>query len=243
MLLQRIAFSLTILLATACLSSAQVVVNYVVDAGGNNNNPLNGLSARGTFTVNGNRLTILLENTSAGVPDGFDSAASLLVSLAMNLPDVTFVSGDVSVIGPGSIGLGEWAGLIEGDSVADEWVWTNDFGGDLLESFQQVISTSMGQGGGDVEHFAGGSGNIDGPFGGIAASPPTVSLPDTQRAVSDSIHFELTLSAVLTDDQLAAAARSSMVEFGSDERYLRVPEPTTFWLLVLAAFTRLGRNE
>lgn len=216
---------------TLAPAHADIVVDYVVDAGGNNSDPLNGLAARATYTLSGDQLSILLENTSAGVPVGFDTSDSLLVSLGINLPGVQFATGDAADIGPGSIGIGTWATRGPGESVGEEWLWTNDFGGDLLELYAQVISTSQGQGGGLTTRFDGGSGTVGGPFGGIAADPVLRSIPGSQHAVSDSIRFELTLSAPLTEAELRPAARASIVEYGSDQRYLRVPEPASIALV------------
>lgn len=210
-----------------------IIANYTVDHGGTNPDPLNGLAARATFSLNGTQLTILLENVSTGEPPGFQAADSLLVSLGLNLP-VDIASGDASVIGPGSVGLGSWSGLVASDSVADQWIWTNSYGGDLMSTFRNIISTSQGQGGGPLVHFDGGSGNVDGPFGGIAANPPLLQIPNDHPAVSNSIRFDLTLAGTLTDAQLQTAADAGIVEFGSDARYLGTPEPASALLLGVA---------
>ena len=128
----RLISGMTCLLFLAAplhLSAAQIRMEYFFDAGGGNPNPLNGLSAAATFDMQDVHLTILLENTSTGLPDGFDTSDALLVSLGMNLTGVEILSGDAALIAPGSIGLGAWSSLAEGDSVAEEWLWTNDFGG------------------------------------------------------------------------------------------------------------------
>jgi hypothetical protein len=224
----------TALLLFASPAPAGLIVEYIHDYGGTNTDPLNGLSARGTFSIDGTELTILLENTSTGVPAGFEASDSLVVSLGMNLPDgIVIGSGDSALIGPGSVGVGAWAALGAGESVAEQWIWTNDSGGDLLEAFTQVISTSVGQGGGTLTGFDGQPGDVNGPFGGIAASPPIVSIPGSKKAVSDSIKFTLTLSGALSDTQLELVASKSRVEFGSDVRYLGAPEPASLALLGL----------
>lgn len=240
-----IRFAAAIVLAWASLAaSADVIVNYVVDAGGNNSDPLNGLSARGTFRIDGTTLTVLLENTSSGVPLSFDVADSLLVSVGFDLPGATEIdSGDAAVIGLNSVGLGQWATRGPGQSVGEEWIWTNDFGGDLLQNFAQIISTSAGQGGGTVTRFDGGSGTVSGPFGGIAADPPHRTVPNRQRAVSDSIEFTLTLSGTINEQQLREFAEASLVEFGSDARYLSTPEPGTFLLIAAGALLTFGRRQ
>jgi len=213
------------------------IVDYVVDAGGNTSDPLNGLAARATFDLTGTQLTILLENASTGVPVGFNAADSLLVSLGMNLPDgVSIFSGNAALVGPGSHGVGSWAGRAAGASVGEEWIWTNDFGGDLMAPYAQVISTSSGQGGGTLTRFDGGHGSVDGPYGGITADPPILPVPGNKPAVADSIVFTITLTEGLSDAQLAAVADASIVEFGSNARYLTAnttPEPASL-LLVLA---------
>ncbi len=223
--------------------AGDVVADYAVDAGGNNNQPLNGLSARGTFRISGTQLEILLENTSSGVPSGFDAADSLLASLGINLPGVAISGGASAVVGSGSSGLGAWSARGPGQGVGEEWIWTNDGGGDLMQAFRQVVSTSQGQGGGPLFRFDGGSGSVGGPFGGIAAAPPHRSIPGNQPAVSDSILFTLDLSGPLTETELAPAVAASVVEFGSDARYLQVPEPATLVALSVVLLVRAARRR
>lgn len=235
------AFALVVATGVA---AADVTVDYTVDAGGNNQEPLNGLAARATYRISGNQLSILLENTSLGVPNSFDSADQLLVSLGMNMPQgVDILSGDTAVIGPGSRGLGSWSNRGAGDSVAEEWLWTNDYGGDLMEAWKHVISTSSGQGGGQSFLFGGGQGNVDGPFGGIAYDPPWRNIPDNQPAVATGILYGLTLTGTLTEEQLREVAEGAIVEFGSDQRYLRFPEPSTLLLLAAAGLIGVRRSR
>lgn len=227
-------FVLTCFVFAGSARAGMITATYSVDAGGSNANPLNGLAAMATFETSGNTLNILLKNTSTGMPAGFDTAASLLVSLGMSLPTgFSILSGNTAVVGPGSTGISQWSGLTSGSSVANEWAWTNSGGGDLLVPYKQVISTSSGNQ--SLTHFTGGSGGLGGPYGGIAASPLLANIPGTQRAVSNSIAFSLTLSGALSDQQLSEVANSSIVEFGSDVRYLKVPEPASMALLGLGA--------
>jgi MYXO-CTERM domain-containing protein len=232
-----------LLSAAAC--PASTIVNYTVNAGGNNYNPLNGLTAQAMWRADGTNLTIVLTNTSTGVPFGAEVSDSLLVSLAFDLGDgISITSGVHAIIGTGSTGLGAWSGLLEGDSVAEQWLWTNDGGGDLLESFANVISTSNGQGGGNTFSFNGDADPIvSGPFGGIAADPPLLAVPVTQQAVSNSIEFSLTLNTALTLPQLEAIAGASIVEFGSDYQYLSVPAPGAMPMLVIGALASSRRRR
>lgn len=229
----------TTLLFMSCLglplAPADVIVDYTQDAGGVNPAPLNGLSARVIFDIDGTHLSILLQNTSTGVPAGFDAAASLLVSVGMNLPGADILSGNAALIGPAAGGIGAWSDRTAGASVGEQWIWTNDFGGDLMDGWKHVLSTSEGQGAGTVTRFDGGSGTVDGPFGGIAAAPPIVSIPPSQPAVCDAILFELTLTAPLSDTELEIVAHTGIVEFGSDQRYLTpAPEPGGLIMLAIA---------
>jgi hypothetical protein len=240
----RLGIVLGVTLAVSNVGWGSFTVHYTVDAGGTNENPLNGMSAAATFDLVGTQLTILMENTSTGVPVGALAADSLLASLGFNLvDDVHIVSGDSALIGPGSYGVGSWDGLFEGDDVGDEWLWTNDFGGDGLSTYAQIISTSQGQGGGSTWSFNGEPDPVvSGPFGGMAADPPLIEILIDQPAVSDSIRFTLTLSGSLSDAQLEAIANDSMVEFGSDYQYLAVPSPAALpALLVAVIFPRRRR--
>lgn len=229
--------------AVPSLTCADIIVDYTANAGGEVKGPLNGLAARGTFSIDGTTLTILLENTSTGVPKLFDTADQLLVSIGFNLPgDILFASGNSAIIGPGSIGLEMWSDRGEGDSVAEQWMWTNDGGGDLLEPFAQIISTHSNQGeGAEQLDFNGKKADVGSPWGGIAADPPLLEIPQSQFAVSDSISFTLKLSEEITEDQLSKIANAALIEFGSDARYLNVPAPGALGLLFAAGF--IGRRR
>jgi hypothetical protein len=71
-------------------------------------------------------------------------------------------------------------------------------------------------------------------------------VPGSQPAVSDSILFTLSLTGSLNDAELAAAANTGIVEFGSDMRYLTTtPEPTSVLgvLVGMAALRRRGAHN
>lgn len=227
--------------AMSNIACADFIVEYTADAGGINSFGIDGLSARSTWSISGTQLTIRLENTSTNVPLGFEISDSLLVSLAFNLGQTSILNGESAVIGIDSFGLGAWAGLGVGDSVGEEWLWTNDSGGDLLLDFSQVLSTSMGQGGGLRTDFNGNPADVSGPFGGITSADSPLFMPDSQRAVSNSILFSLTLSQTLSELDLKFLARSSIVEFGSDFQYMAVPSPGM--IPILLGGLVLGRNS
>jgi MYXO-CTERM domain-containing protein len=84
---------------------------------------------------------------------------------------------------------------------------------------------------------------VGGPFGGIAADPVLVNIPDSHVAVSDSIRFEVTLSETITMAQLQVIADGSRVEFGSDFQYLDVPAPGALALLGLAGLAVRRRRR
>ena len=111
----------------------------------------------------------------------------------------------------------------------------------MLASFAQILSTSSGQSG-TVHRFDGGMGSVNGPFGGIAADPPLRNIPRNRVAVSDSIEFTLTLSGTISEPQLRELAEASLVEFGSDARYLSTPEPGTLLLIAAGALLTLGNR-
>jgi hypothetical protein len=194
------------------------------------------------FTAVGSELTILLENTSTGVPAGFSVADSLLTSVAFNLPGLT-MAGAFAEVGPGSVGLGQWAARGVGAGVGEQWKWTNAGGGDLLAPYAQVISTVNGSVRGAAgTRFSGGTQTVGGPFGGIATLPPLVNVPNSQFAVGGSIVFGLMLNGTLTDSQLTALAMGSMVEFGSDRQYLQTTPAPGAALLGLIGFGLLSRR-
>jgi hypothetical protein len=194
-------------LALTCVVGAGIVIGDNVDAAASSPAGPGGLSA------------------SAGAPALAEVSDSLLVSLGFGLVGgITITSGDSALIAPGSHGLGAWGALGEGGGVGDACLWTSDAGGDLMEDYAQIISTSSGQGGGMEWSFTGVlDPDVAGPFGGIAADPPLLPVPGSQMAVSDAIAFTLTLSGALSDADLETIAGASIVEFGSDYQYLVVP--------------------
>jgi hypothetical protein len=212
-------------LATAAsAASISVAADYTVDQGGNNNAGPSGLSARAEFELVSTTLTVRLSNTSTGVPAGAEVSDALLTSLAFDLPaGVGIASGTGAAIAAGSTGLGSWSGRGAGDSVADDWVWTDGGAGDLLQVFGHAITTSQGQGGASASAFGGGSApNVSGPFGGIISvqTQGGFNFNGNKFAVSDAIVFVLELTGGLTETQLSAVASGAWVEFGSDYQYL-----------------------
>ncbi len=86
-----------------------------------------------------------------------------------------------------------------------------------------------------MTRFDGGAGSVDGPFAGTVAHPPLIAIPSQKPVVDSSIRFDLMLTGPLSEEQLGAVAEGSIVEFGSDGRYLTVPEPAALALPALAA--------
>ncbi|HYE01772.1 MAG TPA: PEP-CTERM sorting domain-containing protein, partial [Phycisphaerales bacterium] len=136
-----------------------------------------------------------------------------------------------------------------GDSVGEEWLWTNQYGGDQMDqggtvARSQIISTSSGQDGATTFRFDGGNGTVDGPSGGMVSSPPQFAVPGNSRGVSDSLDFTLTLNGTMTEAQLAAMAGGSVVEYGSDARYLTVvPGPGSLALLGAGGLVAVRRRR
>ena len=198
--------------------AGSVVMTYGFDVGGNNTSGTGGLSAQAEYEMIDDILRVTLTNTSTGAPASAEISDRLLVSLGFELPgSATILDGLSAEIGDGSQGLGRWSSLTEGDSVADEWVWTNSGGGDLFEDFSQVISTSNGTH--DRTGF-GGSDSVNGPFGGIAADD-SGNWGGNKRGVDHAIEFRLRLSRELTGAELFELASSAMAEFGSDYQYVQ----------------------
>jgi hypothetical protein len=225
-------------------TDGDIIVDYTINIGGHDDDGMNGLSARATWMIDGTTLTILLENTSTSTLPGRGISDELITMLLFDLGDALIVSGESAVVGPGSKGLGSWAALLPGDSVADEWLWSNlqhdDDAGD--DDFDHVISTSMGIGNGVRTDFNGDRANVGGPFGGIAPMAWEHPYHGNQHAVSNGILFTLILSEPLTDGDLESIAVGSLVGFGSGASFVAVPTPGSIVLVALGvALAGIGR--
>jgi hypothetical protein len=77
----------------------------------------------------------------------------------------------------------------------------------------------------------------------MVTDPPLTPVPRDKRAISDSIAFSLTLTATISEAELRTALEGggSIVEFGSDARYL-TPEPTSLLLLCLGGLLMRRRR-
>lgn len=244
MLRNKAIATLLCIAAATCAAHGDITteVDYTVIAGGNS--PIAGLSAHGKFTVSGTTLTVELSNTTVGQSGNQVGAGHILASVGLNLP-VNFVNSvsNSATIAAGSAGIGVWNALSAGADVGDEWLWTNDFGGDLMGSLKHIISTSQGQGGGDTYSFDwdhnGSPGdnknpNVSSPWGGMA--PPGSSINNNREAVDNTIKFVLSLTGGMSQQQLNQAALGSLVEFGSDDTYLEaqvIPAPGAALLATL----------
>lgn len=234
-------------IAAACLaastSAAVVSVDYTVDAGGKPNHGLDGLSARATFSTNGNELSILLQNTSTARAPGFSRTDMLLTSIAFNLPGLS-MQGVAARLALGDGPISEWVEDRTAGLIGQQWKWTNDGGRGLLSPYSQVITTVNSSVGQTSQRFTGDHHGVGGALGGIASMGLLPSFPALQQLTSvDSISFTLTLNGALTTDQLAATALGAMVEFGAHRQYLRAqpapaPGAALLGILGLGALSR-----
>jgi hypothetical protein len=200
-----------------------------------------GLSAEAEFTLlNPTTLEVRLRNTSTDVPDDFDEADQLLTGVSwdfgapgVNAADVDIIGGSVKS-GPTSFSINFSVSNVGSNAdVSGEYGYGNDDGTGALPNF---VSGNTAQatpfGGPNLD----GPDNIDGPQGGLAASPPLVAL-NGLGAISNEIIATLTLSEPITAQQLADDLHNNLVrvEFGSDAAFLITPEPHSALVLVLGA--------
>lgn len=223
----RRAWAMFCMLACAGAAHAGLVtVDYTTPASGSTVTALNGLSARAEFSLSGRRLTITLRNTSTGVPTGFGAASSLVTSIGFNLPTGSIVSGQYARIGEDSHGVGAWSNKDEGDSVGNQWAWSNHAGANLMGGYSQVISTVRDTVGSGAKRFDGSTNSVGTAWGGIGADPLVVNIPGSKEAVSGELVFRITLTGTLTDAELLSLAYHSRIEFGDAAAFLRVnPAP------------------
>lgn len=235
---------------TAGAQGGIIIVDHTLDVSGAED--AEGMSARTTWEIDGTTLTILLENTSTSSRPGRGISDELITSLGFDLGDVWIVSGDSAVVGPDSHGLGRWSAFGPGDSVADEWLWSNldgESADDWMDGagafgIHQIISTSMGVGGATRTDFNGDRAHVNGPFGGIASQNPEHPFNGNQRAVSTGILFQLTLNDTIDMAGLLDIAEGSVAGFGSgSQQFIVVPAPGPLGLIAIAILFAMPRRR
>lgn len=206
-----------------------------------------GLGASATFSLSadGTTLTIVLTNTSTGVPDGFDESDSLLTSVSFDLPDGVDIEGGSVVITDGSVSENFDAvdsQLSGGDPVTYEWGFANDdtsdtaLRPDYVSAMRSHTEPFIEQNSRDA-NLDGPHTNLNGPQGGLTNG--IVEL-NGNGAVNNSVTITLDLSAPLPDLGFLTEAGVTF-EFGSDAAFLTVvPEPSTFVLALLGLAGGLG---
>lgn len=209
---------------------------------------LDGLAARAVFTFDTaapKTLSILLQNTSTGAPAGTLAAGQILTAISFDLgaagavvADPAIVSGSV-VIGPGgrSINFDKSGVLSAGANVTGEWGYGNGGSANMLSNLVSAMSAHTTPFGGTNLD---GPASLNGPQGGVVTNPPQVDLGG-MGVVADSVIITLTLDKPLTD--LSFLGNGVRAEFGSDNRFATVPEPTALSLAALGGLAILPRRR
>lgn len=206
-----------------------------------------GLSAEAEFTLLGpTTLEVRLKNTSTGVPNGFSSSDQILTGVSWDFGHPgfngdTMITGGSVVIGPTSQSVNFDTGSYgPGHDVSGEYGYGNMNGTGALTNF---VSGNAAQatpfGGPNLD----GPANIDGPQGGLVASPVLVPLGGL-GAIQDEIIATLTLSDPITEAELINDLFTNQVrvEFGSDAFFITVPEPASLLLLAMGGLAVIRRR-
>jgi hypothetical protein len=203
-------------------------------------------SAEFSFYSDSILLITLTETTPAAASD-LSGAGAILTSIGFLLPDdAVIVGGDVT-IGPGSESVGfDQGDLGAGSDVSGEWGAT--FGGEApigLDSYEFDFVSSMGAQTTpfrdvSVYNLDGSASELDGPQGGLlydSAARGGLGVIENSVIISLLLDADPSTGARdgLTSSQqaafLASLPGSSVVEYGSDAAFGRVPEPATLLLL------------
>lgn len=198
-----------------------------------------GLSAQAEFTlVNPTTLQIRLRNTSTGAPAGFEASDQILTTLSWDFgpagPAGPAIIGGSVVIGPTSSSINFDTGFYgPGFDVSGEWGFANNGGtGAIMNFISATAAQTTAFGGVNLDGPVG----LDGPQGGLVASPAVLPLGG-QGAISNEIIATLLLGAPVANLNFLYE-NLVRVEFGSDAFFITVPAPAA--LPVLAAATLLG---
>jgi len=201
-----------------------------------------GLAAEAEFTLlNPNQIQIRLQNTSTGVPMGFESADQLLTGLSWNSFGVVgqTITGGSGITGPTSSSIGfSITDVGPGDDIGGEWGHGAGPISGLLNHFISGNTSGLTLfGGANLDGPAG----ADGPQAGLVASPILVALGGV-GAIQDEIIVTINLSLAqpnldfLKDTEL-------LVEFGSSAAFIRVPTPGSLALFGVAGLAAARRRR
>ena len=205
-----------------------------------------GLKASAEFTIiNPTTLQISLKNLSTGVPVGFTEAAQILTGVSWdfglpgaNLSDPTITGGSV-VIGATSFSVNFSTGSFgPGDDVSAEWGYGNAPSGASLQNFLSALQAGTTQ-------FPGvnrdGPTNVDGPQGGVVATPPILDLSGL-GAVQNEVVPTLTLSKSISNLEFLYT-NLVRFEFGSDAAFITNPTPGASALLLIGGLAAARRRR
>jgi hypothetical protein len=208
-----------------------------------------GLSAEAEFTASGTTLTIRLKNTSTGAPGLFSNSDQILTGISWDFGQVGF-NGDPTITG-GSVAIGSSSASLNFDNigappqlgpgadVSGEYGYGNMDGTGALTNFVSANTAAATPfGGANLD----GPASIDGPQGGLVASPEVIGLGGL-GAIQDEIDITLTLSEAVLQQDILGELGQVRVEFGSDAAFITVPEPGSLVCLCLGASILLGRRR
>ncbi len=236
-----LAFSLTLI--STQIASASTVFFF--------SDP-SGLSAEAEFTLlDPMTIEIRLRNTSTGVPMGFDNSDQILTGVSWDFGHVGFngdamITGGTVVIGPTSnsvnFEIGN-SGVVDygpGTDVSGEYGYGNMDG---TGAFTNFITAHHSQATPFMGMNLDGPGNIDGPEGGLVASPPVLPLGGL-GAIEDEIIATITISLPLaSESEIFGDLGLVRVEWGSDAAFITVPEPGSLGLLLLGGLVLMRRRR
>lgn len=208
---------------------------------------LSGLSAEAEFTMlNPTTLEIRVRNTSTGVPLGFDSSDQLLTGITWDFgllgenPADPMVTGGSVKTGPSSASVNfDVTNVGSNADVSGEFGYSNtDGSGGLTNVLTSNAAQATPFGGPNLD----GPANIDGPQGGLVASPALVALGGL-GAISDEYIAVLTLDKPVAQADILGDLGLARVEFGSDAFFITNPEPASAALFALGGLAVLRRRR
>lgn len=216
-------------------------MGVIVSAGG-----AGGLAAEAEFTlVNATTLRVRVKNTSTGVPMGFSNSDQILTGVSWDFGAVGANAGEAMITG-GLVRTGlmsqsvnfSVANVGANADVSGEWGSGNGGSGLAFTNFISALQAGSTQ-------FAGanldGPGNLNGPQGGIVASPAIVALGGL-GAIQDEVVATLNLSQSLSNLDFLGT-NLVRFEFGSDAAFLTTPTPGSAGLVLIGAMFAFRRRR